>query len=160
MKERVFPFVPKSTKGLRLGDFWAIPLDGGDFACGRVLAFDHRTGRQDLRIFLAGLLDWVSDAPPTFDSIAGAQIAIEGGAHLRTILATGGTILGNRPLEMDGLAPALALDCAGGRHCHVVCGFEVVRPATQQDLDSLRVFSTFGFMVMRNYANAKLRRTA
>lgn len=51
MKEREFPFVPKSTKGLRLGDFWAIPLDDGQVACGRVLAFDHRNGKQDLRAF-------------------------------------------------------------------------------------------------------------
>ena len=76
VKEREFPYVPKSTKGLRLGDFWAIPLDGGEFACGRVLAFDHRKGKQDLRGFLAGLLHWVSDSPPTFDSIAGAQTVI------------------------------------------------------------------------------------
>jgi len=94
VKEREFPFVPKSTKGLRLGDFWAISLDDGQFACGRVLAFDHRKGKQDLRGFLAGLLHWVSDSPPTFDSIAGAQTVIQGVAHLRTILATGGTILG------------------------------------------------------------------
>jgi len=160
MKEREFPYVPKSTKGLGLGDFWAIPLDDGQFACGRVLAFDHRKGKQDLRGFLAGLLHWVSDSPPTFDSISGAQIVIQGGAHLRTILATGGTILGNRPLELDDISPALALCSAGGPHCRVMRGFEVVRPATKQDIESLPVFSTFGFMAMRNYANSKIRRIA
>lgn len=160
MKEREFPHVPKSTKTLRIGDFWAIPLDGGEFSCGRVLAFDHRSGKQDLRGFLAGLLDWVSDSSPTFDSIAGAQTVIQGGAHLRTILATGGSILGNRPLELDGISPALALCSAGGPHYRVMRGFEVVRPATKQDIERFPVFRTFGFTVMRNYANSKLRRSA
>ena len=158
MKERQFPNIPKSTKGLRLGDFWAIPLDGGEFACGRVIALDIRSGKQDLRTFLAGLLDWVSDSPPTFEAIAGAQTVKQGGAHIRTILATGGSILGNRPLELDGITPALALSCAGGPHCEVLRGFESVRNATKQDIESLPVFSTFGFMVMRNFANSKLRR--
>jgi hypothetical protein len=158
VKDRVFPHVPKSTKSLQLGDFWAIPLDGGQFACGRVLAFDNSTGKQYLRMFLAGLLGWVSDASPTFDSIAGSQPVIQGGAHIRTILATGGSILGNRPLELDGITPALALCSAGGSYCRVMRGFEVVRSATKQDIESLPVFQSFGFMVMRNYANAKLRR--
>jgi hypothetical protein len=160
VKDRQFPYVPKSTRGLQFGDFWAIPLDSGDFACGRVLAFDHSTGKQDLRGFLAGLLDWVSTSPPTFDSIAGARTVIQGGAHIRTILATGGTILGNRPLELDGISPSLALCSASGPYCRVMRGFEIVRPARKQDMESLPVFSTFGFMVMRNYANSKFRRSA
>ncbi len=160
MKKRVFPHIPKSTKSLEIGDFWAIPLDGGEFACGRVIAFDNTTGKQSLRIFLAGLLDWISDSPPTFGSIVGAQTVIQGGAHVRTIIATGGAILGNRSLELDGISPALALCSACGPHCRVMRGFEVIRPATKQDTESLPVLSTFGFMVMRNYANSKLRRVA
>src|SRR5262249_10570900 len=36
--EPTYPFVPRSTAYLRPGQFWAIPLSDGRFACGRVLA--------------------------------------------------------------------------------------------------------------------------
>jgi hypothetical protein len=63
-----------------------VPLSDGRFACGRVLDVPREpdlhvpVGRM---LFLAGLLDWVGETPPTNQAIAGA----EGGRRLRPVTA-------------------------------------------------------------------------
>src|SRR6476660_9537596 len=72
MPKVTYPFLPRSTKAMLLGQFWAIPLSDGRFACGRVVELRVRDdGTRDSRGFLAGLLDWVGSSNPTSDSIAG-----------------------------------------------------------------------------------------
>jgi hypothetical protein len=91
-----YPFAPKSNLHLEPGQFWAVPLTDGWFACGRVLDIKRRDdGDRDARYlnnraFLAGLLDWTGDEPPTADSIAGAKLVDQGQAHVRTFQRTGG----------------------------------------------------------------------
>ncbi|HNX53599.1 MAG TPA: hypothetical protein PKI68_07630 [Pontiellaceae bacterium] len=160
MKERKFPFIPKSSKGLEIGDFWSIPLDGGRFACGRVIGMCPVGWRASQRGFFAGLLDWVSDSPPTAAGIAGVRTLIQGGAHIKTILATGGTILGNRSLEEDGIMPQLFIEFPDNRTAYVFRGMEQLRVASQEEIRSLPKLSTFGFMYMRTYANTHLHRRA
>ena len=76
-----YPFVPKSNRWLEAGQFWAVPLSDGRFACGRVLDVPREL---DLHVpvartmFLAGLLDWVGDTPPTAAAIAGAGLLAHG----------------------------------------------------------------------------------
>lgn len=54
--------------------------------------------------FLAGLLDWVGGAPPTAESIAVAALLEVGHAHFDVITSDGGAILGERPLDAEGVA--------------------------------------------------------
>ena len=101
----IYPFIPRSTSGLLPGQFWAIPLSDGSFACGRVIELIPH-GRTGARVmFLARLLDWHDGAPPTSSSIAGAGCLEQAKAHLKTITETGGCILGHRSLELDGIQP-------------------------------------------------------
>ena len=109
-------------------------------------------GKQDLRTFLAGLLDWVGKQPPTSESIAGSPTLKQGGVHIKTILETGGCILGYRPLEADGIEPDLFLSQSPGPACWLQRGFQLVRPATAQEQISLKVFGTWGYMVIRTLA--------
>src|SRR6266487_572809 len=99
-----YPFVPKSNAKLWPGQFWAIPLSDGRFACGRVLAIDVDKTYGARSSFVAGLLDWVGREPPNADSIAGAPVLEVGTAHVRVIERSGGAVLGERPLEADGIA--------------------------------------------------------
>jgi hypothetical protein len=96
-----YPFIPKSNAYLRAGQFWAIPLSDGRFACGRVIIATSRIGPRVG--FVAGLMDWVSREPPTAEAIAGRGVLDQGHAHIKTILHTGGAILGFRDLDEDGL---------------------------------------------------------
>jgi hypothetical protein len=160
MIKRTFPHVPKSSKTLEIGDFWSIPLGDGRFACGRVIG-RWLLGRRGSRSgFLAGVLDWVSDSPPTNAAIAGAPTLIQGGAHIKTILATGGSILGNRPLELDNIRPQLFIAHPDNRTAHVFQGLEQIRVASDEDVRALPRMSTFGFMAMRQYAKHHFLRNA
>lgn len=96
-----YPFRPKSNRFLLPGQFWAIPLENGTFACGRVIEIepDSRTG------FLPGLMDWLGDAPPLADDIKGCKVLAQGSVHVKTVHETGlnGMILGNLSLIEDNI---------------------------------------------------------
>jgi hypothetical protein len=63
-----YPFEPWSIASLLAGQFWAVPLPDGRYACGRVLHVPRKTGSDPActytRIFLAGLMDWPRSARP------------------------------------------------------------------------------------------------
>lgn len=105
MTSRVFPFIPRSTVTLRPGDFWAVPISDGSFACGRVLELPPKGMRGQRVSFLGGLLDWHASSPPTSASIAGAGALEQGIMHLLAITSSGGEVLGHRALDLDGLEP-------------------------------------------------------
>jgi hypothetical protein len=98
-----FPFTPKSNAHLEPGQFWSIPLSDGRFACGRVLRVDREREYGRRTMFIAGLLDWVGDEPPTSETIAGAPLLDAGHARFDLVTYRKGTILGLRPLELDAL---------------------------------------------------------
>jgi hypothetical protein len=54
-------------------------------------------------MFVAGLMDWLGDKPPTAETIAGARLLEVADAHVRLIQQDGGAILGKRPLYADEL---------------------------------------------------------
>jgi hypothetical protein len=109
-----YPFIPKSNAYLEPGQFWAVALSDGRFACGRVLAIDRERKYGRRTMFAAGLLDWVGEEPPTADSIAGAPLLDAGHAHVDTVAAEG-AIIGRRDLELDGIAVPSPLSRYWGR---------------------------------------------
>ena len=160
MKERTFPHIPKSSQSLVLGDFWSIPLYDSRFACGRVIGRWPAGWKGSRSGFFAGLLDWVSDSPPTSFSITGMQTLIQGGTHIKTILTSGGSILGNRPLESDSISPHLFIEYPDNRKAHVFRGMDQIRVATEKEIRSLPKLSIFGFKYLSEYANHHFRRNA
>ena len=88
------PFAPKSTAHMKPGQYWSLPLSRGRFGCGVVLALVQREGKADTRIFLAGLLDWIGDTPPTDNAIANRTVIAERFAHIKMIQMTGGELIG------------------------------------------------------------------
>lgn len=96
MRKVSYPFLPKSNTYLISGQFWAIPLQSNKFACGRVI----EVSKEDKRGFLAGLMDWVGEYPPSAETIAGKKTLEQGDVHIKTIRETGlnSMILGYRPL--------------------------------------------------------------
>jgi hypothetical protein len=99
-----YPFVPKTNANLAPGQFWSIPLSDGRFACGRVLAIDRGATYGARTAFVGGLLDWVGTERPSSDSIAGKAVLEVGTAHVRVIAESGGAVLGERALELDGIS--------------------------------------------------------
>src|SRR6056297_278432 len=153
MSQRKFPFVPKSSVKLKPGDFWSIPVDGSLYACGRVVDLwpsDYKGSRTG---FLAGLLDWSSKQQPTEESIAGAQTIQQGGVHYKTILITGGEILGNRSLELDDISPQLFIEYPDNKTPYIYKGLHPVRPAKPEEVEQYSTVSIFGHQYLSERAN-------
>lgn len=156
-----YPFTPKSTSYLLAGQFWAVPMRDGRFACGRVLQVTgdgHPWASTSTRTFLAGLLDWSGDEQPTAESIAGASLLLQGKAHIKAITTTGGVVLGHRPLEADHLRPYEWLSARVVNPNHVFAGLTYLREASREDQQNLPVMSTWGFKVIQVSANSRLAR--
>jgi hypothetical protein len=82
-----YPFEPRSNVHLRPGQFWGAALSDGRWACGRVLAVKTESDAYfpgNSRTFLAALMDWEGDEPPTAEAIAGWQVLAQGGHKLRS----------------------------------------------------------------------------
>jgi hypothetical protein len=110
----VYPFVPKSTTNLAPGQFWSIPLSDGRFGCGRVLRVDRDRAYGARVLFVGAVLDWVGEAPPTSEAIAGSEVLAVGTTNVRTIAYGGGWVLGERPLEADGITVPAKLNTHWG----------------------------------------------
>src|SRR5690348_10862189 len=93
-----YPFTPKSTAQLSPGQFWAVPLGDGRFACGRVLQLGGSEIPTKSRGFFGGLHSWVGTQEPDADSIAAARFLDFGVMHIRAITELGGRVLGEAPL--------------------------------------------------------------
>ena len=146
--KRTYPFVPKSSRWLTPGDFWAIPLRDGSFACGRVVELMPQ-GMPGARVgFLGGLLDWHGSSEPTEASIAGASFIAQGIMHILSITSAGGVILGHRVLDLDSLGSWTFID--GDK---IQRGFDVVRPWRREDNKHFPTLSWWGYEVMQIQAN-------
>jgi len=149
-----YPFVPRSTAALLPGQFWAIPLSDGSFGCGRVIEL-KQAGAAGARVhFLAAVLDWHGDNPPTSENIAGARCLAQGKSHLKAITQTGGSILGHRPLELDSIEPWEFRGAEFHVNSYVHKGMQPLRP--QQTADKcLPVLSAWGYQVPVQIAEAQ-----
>lgn len=143
-----YPFTPKTTTKVRVGDFWSIGLDDGRYAAGRVLQVLDRV------TVLGCVLDWSGDAPPTEETIAGAGMLAVGRMHLRTIEDCGEGILGNRSLESDDIELPIFRSNAEGAGQRLLQGGSDVGAASVDDA-ALPVLSTWGFGVARVRANKR-----
>lgn len=139
-----FPFRPKSTAYLRPGMFWGVPLSDGRTACGRVLQI--QAGSRVT--FLAGLMDWVGDDPPSARSVAGARLIAQGTAHIKTITENGGEILGERALALDRIEPLPMLSHALPPGVRLVAGFDDLRAATSEEIETLAPLPGWGYSVI------------
>lgn len=152
MSRRHYPLLPKSTRSLTPGDFWAVPLPGGRYACGRVIQVAGDRLVSPMRAFFGGLHDWVSDAPPTPSAIAGRSIVAWGVMHIKTITETGGEILGNRSLDLDGIDPPVLLSAHGGPTAVVLSGVTTLRLARQDEWGRLPVLGYWSYDYIQQLA--------
>jgi len=141
-----YPFVPRSTAALLPGQFWGIPLSDGTFGCGRVIELKAARVVGARVSFLAAVMDWHGDKPPTADSIAGAKCLAQGKAHLKSITETGGSILGYRPLALDNIEPWEFRGAEFHVNSYVHKGLQPLRPQQPED-NCLPVLSIWGYHV-------------
>ncbi len=88
MTDRTFPFSPRSTVALEVGDLIAVPCQPSGWACLQVVDLG-RSGAGARTTFVAGVLPWRGQAPPTRDDVAGIG-AIEHGLVPVDVFTQGG----------------------------------------------------------------------
>ncbi len=158
MASPAYPYVPRSNARLVAGEFWAIPLARGRYACGVVVGV-ARTGGPSLfapsnRAFVAGLLDWDGATAPTGAAVAGAGLVAQAVAHVKAITETGGAILGRvaTPIEPLSWRTTRRPDAEPW----VYAGIEPVRPAGPDDL-GLPIVAAVGYGYLRHLAEGRRR---
>lgn len=108
---------PRSSAGLSPGDFWAVPLPSGRYGAGQVLDV-RRDGPGSRTTFVAGVVQWVGDVPPTDSDVAGQPIGAVGLTDVALFKETDAVILGNLPIHRSAVRfdnPLRDLH-AGARH--------------------------------------------
>lgn len=146
MKNR-YPFVPKSSLSLRPGDFWGFKLKNETWACGRVLQL-RLTGQGHRMWFFGALLEWNGKSKPTSELISNSSTFRQGTMHIDAIRRTGLHVVGNRPLDLDGIEPWL---CINGNK--IQRGYDYVRPWRRKDTAELPTFSYWQDLYIWTLAN-------
>jgi hypothetical protein len=129
-----YPFTPKSNRYLRPGHFWPIPLSTGRYAAGRVTAVPA-FGPKDRVGVVVALLDWSGDAPPAGQDLAGCGALYQATSGFEAISKTGGSVLGLRALELDGIVPIDPMDFTVGS-THLVWGWRTIANYAEQHFGS------------------------
>lgn len=155
-RSSMYPFVPKSTASLREGDFWAVPMRDGRFACGRVIQVGDLDAPSPTRAFFGGLHDWAGAEPPTAEDLAHRPMLRWGIMHIRAITRTGGSVLGWRSLAVDEIEPPLLLSSMGGDDTQVLRGARPLRAATRDEWGTFPVLGIWGYDFIETLANELL----
>ncbi len=151
---RTYPFQPKSSRSLRPGHYWAIPLDDGRYGCGVVVETD---GVDVPGGVMAALLEWSGDQPPTNDDIDHVnQVLHHGIMGIKAITDCGDLVRGQRDLVRYPIELPETVSHRGGGTVWVLRGTRRVREATKEEARDMPAQSTLGFRVLQVRANARL----
>ncbi len=108
--ETRYPFVPKSRRKLRVGQFWSMPVFGRHFACGTILRLPGEVGSRQARILVVGIHKWLGKVRPTAEDIAGRRIVAQGVLHVDAIRKNGGEVEGFRRLSAEHRKAVVGLE--------------------------------------------------
>jgi hypothetical protein len=155
-----YPFKPKTNNSLIPGQFWAIPLKNGQFACGRVIQVTKAYRASPTKTFLAGLMNWLGDTPPESEDIAEKQTIVQGVVHIKTIHETGlgEMITGFRHLDL--IEPDYFRSQTGYQpeHCKLMKGLIELRPITKIEWEMYPTLGIWGTDYIKGLAETKLLR--
>ena len=132
----------------------------GRFACGRVLQLRGEENPTPSRAFFGGLHTWVGTDLPSVDAEMGEKFIQIGLMHIRSIIESGGSILGERPLERDGIQMPMFLPACGGEGTMLLSGATHLRPALRREWGTMPILGLWGYDFIVLLANSTLARVA
>ena len=145
MSEMKYPFVPKSNKSLKIGDYWLIKLESGKYSIGIVLDIPPAEYRSRTE-FVAGLLNWKEFAKPEIEKIKNFKILKQGKASVKTIKHTGREIAGNINLELHNI------ECLEQKnqtkyseYTYVIKGYKKIKKMERKDSEKYETLGTWGY---------------
>lgn len=115
MTERAFPFAPRSTASLEVGDLIGVPCESSGWACLQVTDV-LRHGPGSKTTFVAGVLPWRGENPPTRDSTSGLPVVEQGLVPIELFTEGGLEVHDEGALVGSGLDSNLRDFQVGARH--------------------------------------------
>ena len=91
-----YPLAPRSALDLTVGDFWAVSLPSGGFGAAQVRDV-KRSGTGARTTFVAGVIEWRGEAPPTAEDLRGKRVLDQGLVSVDAFTKTETRLLGNQP---------------------------------------------------------------
>lgn len=109
---RRYPFVPRGTGDLQLGDLWSVRLKGGDLAVLQVRGL-KASGKGAHTHFVTGVLDWREPRLPVGFDLRGRRVLTEGVVRFEVFAPDRAAVFGSSdlavpPAAWSELAPAFA----------------------------------------------------
>ncbi|MCO1336989.1 Imm26 family immunity protein [Microbulbifer sp. OS29] len=138
----MYPFVPTKASQIQDGDFFYIPLSNGNFACGRLLLIEKKSGRKTKRI-LVGLHEWSGEKHPTNEDIHQCKIIEQGVMHINSIGHIEGKVVGYKSLDEDDLKPLLQFEAG-----YLLNGFENMGKLPVEDYKKYSRRTIYGLNVI------------
>jgi len=96
VRRRDYPFVPRRTADLKVGDVWAVVLPCGGYGCMQVTDL-RRSGVGSRSALVAGPLHWTGERPPDVHEVAGMRLLEMGLVRLKAFGSPDNAIFGNTP---------------------------------------------------------------
>lgn len=103
MASRDFPFSPRTTSKLELGDLVAVPGDDGRWRCLQVTDL-MRSGPGSRSSLVVGPLPWVGDHPPRRDDVQGFAVTQQGLTTIELFTEGGLRVVDTTPVVRNRLA--------------------------------------------------------
>jgi hypothetical protein len=97
--QQLYPFIPRSTTRLHRGQFWPILLASGQYGAACVVGERVDGGAKNSRLFIAGVLQWIGDSPPSAESLSQIKIYKYGFLHIKSIKESGLPISGEANID-------------------------------------------------------------
>lgn len=148
-KNMPYPFTPKSNKSLAVGDYWIITLDNHKFAIGIVVDIPSPELKLTTQ-FIAGLLDWSSNKAPLINDFKNRKILAQGKVHIKSIIYTGGQIVGNINLNEFQIEPLIQRSQIGYQPSALILkGYKKIRNMEWSDLEKYPVLAGWGIDIIK-----------
>ena len=128
-RPRTYPFRPKSTVNLRIGDLLEVHREDGRWGCLQVTDLKE-SGTGARTSLVVGVLPWVGDCPPTSADVAGMAVIEQGLAHIDIFAEGGLMVVGHCDVVPSGLDSNYR-DFHVGSH-HRVWGWRVAVSRSQR----------------------------
>jgi hypothetical protein len=148
-----YPFIPKSNKKIKVGDYWLMKLSDDSFSVGVVIDIPPNDLKLTREIII-GLLDWNENHEPKMIDIKNSEFITQGHAHIKTIIYTGNEIVGNLNLTDLNITPKTMIDTYGANSSeyYLMKGYSKIRVSSIKDDNEYETCGYWGFDYIKEIA--------
>ncbi|CAM1366481.1 conserved hypothetical protein [Tenacibaculum litoreum] len=148
-----YPFIPKSNKKIKVGDYWVMKLSDKSNSIGVIIDIPP----DDLKLtreVIIGLLDWNKAKHPKESELKNCKILSQGHAHIKAINYSGKEILGNINFKKLNISPKIMIDTYGANSndYYLMQGYKKIRKSDFKDDELYEMSGYWGYDYIKEIA--------